>query len=594
MDNNNTNSGADGSVLMAEQLEAQLLTDVSSAHSVHPTADTTTEELQTHLTANCTDVHTIEAALKAMLFHDASKIIDDHLEPSDADFHRPDAIDQTNTNSENINSTNERETKQTTPNDLASIEEDSLSTDDETPKQTVSILSGDGTTEDTYHDGSDPAVLASVMGSFDDNSTERVWNESPPRTSPMREDGRRTGGGRASDRFHYDDEPLYFSTEMDRQLTACALNLYDTLVPTEAEINRKHAFFNWLQGLIRSEWPEVKLHMFGSTANRLCVTGSSDVDVCLITPPSFDPLRIIRQIAGLLRRKRMKNVLPLLHARIPIVKFLDPRSGCCCDICVNNILAVHNTRMLHHYSQIDERFSQMAFIIKHWAKQRKINDPYLGTLSSYAYLLMIIYYLQNLKHPVLPVLQDMKSFGRLANMVVQVTVGDHDCTYMNLIDFWMQEQRDHFARNRSSLGKLLVGFFRYYAREFNCNHMVVSIRTRQHLTKKLKGWANPQEQRNFICIEDPFETEFNVGRVVSEKCLETIKFEFRRAHTLLCNTGDLDRVCEPYQRPKRQPRVTIQRAPPVVQLNESAVDLSEKKHENDVAEDDRPDDTTQP
>lgn len=331
---------------------------------------------------------------------------------------------------------------------------------------------------------------------------------------------------------------------VEQYVTDSGLRLFAKLVPTEAEINRKTSFFDWLGHLIHSEWPEVKLHMFGSTANWLCVTGSSDVDVCLVTPPSFDSHRIMQQLTKMLRQRRMKDVLPVLHARVPIVKFLDPQSKCRCDICVNNVLAVHNTRMLYHYSQIDERFRQMAFIVKHWAKQRKINDPHVGTLSSYAYLLMVIYYLQHTRPPVLPVLQDLKSFGRLANQIVPVFVDHCDCTYMNLIDKWKQEQQPQSARNHSSLGLLLVGFFRYFALDFDFNKMVVSIRTHQHLTKRTKGWTNPNQQRNFICIEDPFETDYNVGRVVSDRCLEIIKFEFQRAHSILEESSDLFAVCE--------------------------------------------------
>lgn len=91
-------------------------------------------------------------------------------------------------------------------------------------------------------------------------------------------------------------------------------------------------------------------------------------------------------------------------ARVPVVKLKDPISGFCCDICINNTLALHNTQvsgapaaaapapfsphpttpqMLRTYALIDERVRQLVFVIKHWAKQRRINSPPMGTLSSY-------------------------------------------------------------------------------------------------------------------------------------------------------------------------------------------------------------------
>lgn len=74
----------------------------------------------------------------------------------------------------------------------------------------------------------------------------------------------------------------------------------------------------------------------------------------------------------------------LTRARVPIVKLMDPDTGLSCDICVNNLLAVVNTKLLKDYAQIDERLRQLAFIVKHWARSRRVNETYQGTLSSYA------------------------------------------------------------------------------------------------------------------------------------------------------------------------------------------------------------------
>ncbi len=73
----------------------------------------------------------------------------------------------------------------------------------------------------------------------------------------------------------------------------------------------------------------------------------------------------------------------LTHARVPIVKFTDPVTRISCDICVNS-------KLLHDYSQVDPRLRQLAFLVKHWAKCRQVNETYRGTLSSYAYVFLPI------------------------------------------------------------------------------------------------------------------------------------------------------------------------------------------------------------
>ena len=88
-----------------------------------------------------------------------------------------------------------------------------------------------------------------------------------------------------------------------------------------------------------------------------------------------------------------------LTARIPIVKFNFPysRNGETilveCDLSLQNPLACLNTSLLHAYSKIFPSTCTLASIIKRWAKARDINEPSKHTLSSYGYVLMLLYYL---------------------------------------------------------------------------------------------------------------------------------------------------------------------------------------------------------
>ncbi len=86
----------------------------------------------------------------------------------------------------------------------------------------------------------------------------------------------------------------------------------------------------------------------------------------------------------------MRQVTALSRARVPIVKFEDSTLKFSCDICINNVLALHNTRMIAEYAKIDPRVRQLAYVVKHWAKKRQLNHPYQGTLSSYAWVLLVI------------------------------------------------------------------------------------------------------------------------------------------------------------------------------------------------------------
>jgi terminal uridylyltransferase len=130
------------------------------------------------------------------------------------------------------------------------------------------------------------------------------------------------------------------------------------------------------------------------------------------------------------------------------------RSRAQCDICVNNQLALANTGLVGAYARLDARVRPLVAVVKHWAAARKVNEPYLGTLSSYAYVLLTVNYLQTTMPPVLPCLQTL---GRPAG--AERIVDGYDA-------WWQDDPRALAAAgfevgaNASSVGELLVGFFR--------------------------------------------------------------------------------------------------------------------------------------
>ncbi|KAK4100883.1 hypothetical protein N658DRAFT_496970 [Parathielavia hyrcaniae] len=186
-----------------------------------------------------------------------------------------------------------------------------------------------------------------------------------------------------------------------------------------------------------------------------------------------------------------------------------PKSGVGvqCDINFSAHLAVQNTLLLRCYSHCDPRVRPLVLFVKHWAKVRRINTPYRGTLGSYGYSLMMLHYLVNIAQPfVCPNLQQLARppDPALAPQQAEETLL---CKGRN-IQFWRDEAeivrlaRDNaLTQNRESVGELLRGFFEYYAkggppmatlpcRSFDWGRDVISLRTHGGLlSKQAKGWT---------------------------------------------------------------------------------------------------------
>ena len=238
--------------------------------------------------------------------------------------------------------------------------------------------------------------------------------------------------------------------------------------------------------------------------------------------------------------------------------------GIKCDVNFSNSVAVHNTRLLREYCLYDPRVAQVGVFVKTWAKTRDINTPYYGTLSSYGYVLMTLHYLMNVVHPpVIPNLQHLAynedAWGHKAS--VDLFEGKFDIRFL-ADKRKIEDYRKIVAQNRDSTGNLIRGFFWYYsARDgFNWKNDIISIRTRGGILKKFsKGWTEAKwsehsskknvRLRYLMAIEDPFETDHNVARVVGHHGIVAIRDEFRRAWDIISKIGTEDTAIEDLMTP---------------------------------------------
>ncbi|CAM0947488.1 unnamed protein product [Alopecurus aequalis] len=306
------------------------------------------------------------------------------------------------------------------------------------------------------------------------------------------------------------------------------LSIYESLKPSEEHRSKQSQLIDSLTKSVSKEWPNAQLHLYGSCANSFG-TSHSDVDVCLeIDIGEGSAVELLLRLAEVLRADNFEDVEAVTGARVPIVRMVDAGSGFSCDICVNNLFAVANTKLLKDYAQIDGRLLQLASIVKHWAKLRAVNETYRGTLSSYAYVLMCISFLQLREPPILPCLQDIDP---TFTMVVDGT----ECAYFDEV----HHLHDFGAENKESIAELLWAFFHYWAFQHDYRKDVISIRMGKIISKKEKNWTTRVgNDRHLMCIEDPFETGHDLGRVVDRQTITIIREEFERAAAVLQHDDD--------------------------------------------------------
>ncbi|GMF21349.1 unnamed protein product [Phytophthora lilii] len=310
-----------------------------------------------------------------------------------------------------------------------------------------------------------------------------------------------------------------------------------------------------------------ELDVFGSSANEFG-NEHSDMDMCLVLPevniPTVeDKQRMLLEVVARLesRPDLFASVdTTRLTARIPIVMFVSRASGIECDLCVENRLAQRNTSLLRAYASADPRVRMLAYVIKRFVKQRRMNCAAEGTLSSYGYLLLLIHFLQRQDPPVLPVLQALppnwpdKPREKLPSVLCRGPSDELDPSASNGGDghsgietyffdpFAFREPNEKLAslqefcsRNTQSVGELLLGFLRYYGLQFDATRDVVSVRRPDAgtVTKDEKRHTSQWRFTTRLSIEDPFEVGYDVAHVLKGSRDKYIRQQFVRAYVLL-------------------------------------------------------------
>ncbi|XP_027730740.1 terminal uridylyltransferase 7 isoform X7 [Vombatus ursinus] len=308
-----------------------------------------------------------------------------------------------------------------------------------------------------------------------------------------------------------------FSNILDQVCIQCYKDFSATALEDQA---REHIRQN-LENFIRQEFPGTKLSLFGSSKNGFGFK-QSDLDICMTiegleTAEGLDCIRMIEELSRVLKKHSgLRNVLPITTAKVPIVKFFHMRSGLEVDISLYNTLALHNTKLLAAYSTIDPRVKYLCYTMKVFTKICDIGDASRGSLSSYAYTLMVLYFLQQRNPPVIPVLQEIYEEEKRPEIIV-----DGWNTYFfdrigELPAFWPEH-----GKNTESVGELWLGLLRFYTEEFDFKEHVICIRRKSLLTTFKKQWTS-----KYIVIEDPFDLNHNLGAGLSRKMTNFIMKAF--------------------------------------------------------------------
>lgn len=294
---------------------------------------------------------------------------------------------------------------------------------------------------------------------------------------------------------------------------------------TPEEVEKRERIVLDIQEYILQYYPTAKLELFGSTCNGFGLL-KSDIDICLTftdseTGKEHDFVKVIEDLQDKLKKLGvMSNLVPITTAKVPILKFYHIPSELEGDISIYNTLGQQNTKLLRTYAEIDPRAKMLGYMLKRFAKVCDMCDASRGSLSSYAYILMVIYFLQQCSPPVLPVLQELSETQPKPHRFVE---GCDTYFYEDLGK--LEKLWPDYGKNMSSVGELWIQLLCFYSGQFDFGMYVISIRQRERLPRFEKLWMS-----KCMAIEDPFDLSHNLGVGLSRNMHIYIIKSFRKGY----------------------------------------------------------------
>merc|ERR1719203_1100861 len=182
----------------------------------------------------------------------------------------------------------------------------------------------------------------------------------------------------------------------------------------------------------------------------------------------------------------------ILHARGPILKlrFGDLEV----DLSVNNRRPLANTQLLKAYSSLHGSIAGLGIAVKLWSKEHGLCGAASGHLSSYAWMLMVIYFLQvawSTPLPCLPV-EKFETAGAVKTLEdIQWTCAE-------------------------PMHELLHGFFDFYTTKFHWGKEVVTVRYGRRESVSASVQRLQKRRGSHLCIEDPFDIDRDLADVLQE------------------------------------------------------------------------------
>lgn len=235
-----------------------------------------------------------------------------------------------------------------------------------------------------------------------------------------------------------------------RRLTALSFRLhkevvdfYDYIKPRDFEERLRNELVQDLKQFCRKVFRDAEVYPFGSFPSGLYLP-TADMDMVFMSDAyvngghaKYNTKSFLHRFRGQLINHKLawENEIELiLHAKVPLVKFIEHKTGLKVDVSFENNTGVNAIKTFKAWREQYPGMPALVTLIKHFLLMRGLNEPVNGGIGGFSVICLVVSMLQ---------------------MMPEVQSGNLD--------------------TRHHLGQLLLHFFDLYGNKFNYQTVAISL-----------------------------------------------------------------------------------------------------------------------
>lgn len=167
--------------------------------------------------------------------------------------------------------------------------------------------------------------------------------------------------------------------------------------PSADEIRARNELIQNLRRHISGMWPDAELLCFGSYATDLYLPGS-DIDCVVVTkrgPPRYDTKNALYKLTSYIRSHGLGiEVVPIAKAKVPIIKFVDPRTRIHIDVSFERTNGLTAAKLIIEWIRTTPGLRELVLVVKQFLASRRLNEVHTGGLGGFAIICLVYAFLK--------------------------------------------------------------------------------------------------------------------------------------------------------------------------------------------------------